>query len=79
MKTLSNGTFEEALTALKAGGRVRNGNWNGKGMYLEAQFPDEHSKMTQPYIYIHTVSGDLVPWLAAQQDIFSDAWEILSD
>lgn len=78
-KNDGNLSFEEALEALRDGKRVRNGNWNGKDMYLEAQFPDEHSKMTQPYIYIRTVSGDLVPWLASQQDLFSGAWEILPE
>lgn len=72
-------TFSSALETLKAGGRVARQGWNGKGQYLELQRPDEHSKMTLPYIYIHTVQGDLVPWLCSQTDMLSDDWETLSD
>ena len=28
--------------------------WNGKGVFIKLQVPDEHSKMTSPYIYIDT-------------------------
>lgn len=46
--------------------------WNGVGMYIQLQVPDEHSKMSLPYIYMKTVQGDLVPWLASQTDILTD-------
>jgi len=68
--------FGKALSALKAGKRVTRPGWNGKGMYLELQRPDEHSKMTLPYIYMRTVTGDLVPWLASQTDMLSEDWEV---
>lgn len=48
--------------------------WNGKNMYIELQRPDEHSKMTLPYIFMKTVQGDLVPWLASQTDMLCDDW-----
>lgn len=69
--------FSDALLELKAGGIVARDGWNGKGMYIEAQFPDEHSKMTLPYISMRTVQGDLVPWLASQTDLLSEDWEII--
>ena len=56
--------------------RVRRAGWNGKGMYLELQVPDEHSKMTLPYVYMRTVQGDLVPWLCSQTDLLATDWEI---
>jgi hypothetical protein len=31
--------------------------------------------MTLPYIFIHTVQGDRVPWLASQTDILATDWE----
>lgn len=71
-------TFGEALIELKSGGWVCRKNWNGPGQYLRLQTPDEHSKMTLPYIYIRTVQGDLVPWLASQTDMLSDDWMISS-
>lgn len=64
----------EALARLKAGKKVSRHNWNGPGQYLTLQVPDENSKMTLPYIYITTVQGDLVPWLASQTDILAVDW-----
>ena len=55
--------FGEAIKNLKEGKRVYRQGWNGRGMWLELQVPDEHSKMTLPYIYMKTVTGDLVPWI----------------
>lgn len=68
----------EALGALKDGERVQREGWNGKGQWLELQVPDDHSKMTLPYIYISTVTQDLVPWLASQTDILADDWEVVA-
>lgn len=66
--------FGQALEHLKAGGKVARVGWNGKGMWLALQRPDEHSKMTLPYIYMSTVTGDLVPWLASQTDLLAEDW-----
>lgn len=49
--------------------------WNGKNMYIQAQIPDENSKMKQPYIFI--VPGDrnlTVPWVASHADLFGEDW-----
>lgn len=67
--------FGDALKDLRSGFRVRRSGWNGKGMWLALQVPDEHSKMTLPYIYMSTVTGDLVPWLASQTDMLAEDWE----
>ncbi len=69
-------TFGEALEDLKAGRRVTRGGWNGKGMWLELQRPDQFSKITLPYIYMRTAQKDLVPWLASQTDMLASDWEI---
>ena len=71
--------FGQAVEALKLGSRVVRDGWNGKGMFLELQRPDSMSKMTLPYIYMSTVQGDLVPWLASQTDILSEDWSIILD
>lgn len=80
-------TFGEVLVWLKAGGRATRLGWNGKGMTLNLQVPDEHSKMTLPYLYIeypvnpdHHVypQGCRVPWLASQADVLADDWLVLS-
>jgi hypothetical protein len=68
-------SFSQALELLKHGYKVRRAGWNGPDQWLELQRPDEHSKMTLPYIYIKTQQDDLVPWLASQSDLLSDDWE----
>ena len=45
------------------------------GMWLELQKPEEHSKMTEPYVYMHTAQGRLIPWLCSQSDLLADDWE----
>lgn len=66
--------FGEALQALKRNERVAREGWNGHGMYVEFQLPDEHSKMGQPYLFMSPVGGDLVPWVASQSDLLADDW-----
>lgn len=68
--------FGWALDQLRGLFKVTRRGWNGKGQYLALQNPDEHSKMTLPYIYISTVQGDLVPWLASQTDLLAVDWEL---
>lgn len=66
--------FGEAIRRLKAGLTVYRDGWNGKGMWLGLQIPDAHSKMGLPYIYMSTVGGKLVPWLASQSDMLAEDW-----
>jgi len=70
--------FGWALKKLCEGASVSRDGWNGKGMWLRLQKPDGNSKMTLPYIYMRTVRGDLVPWLASQTDMLSSDWVISS-
>ena len=78
--------FGKALEALKEGKKVARKGWNGKGIYLDLQNPDAHSKMTLPYIYIVTTSlitdnpdapKGVVPWLASQTDMLAEDWIVL--
>lgn len=68
--------FGDALRKLKDGERLTRLGWNGKGQFLELQVPDEHSKMTLPYIFITTVQGARIPWLASQTDMLATDWII---
>lgn len=70
-------TFSQALEDLKAGNKITRSGWNGKGMWLELQVPDPHSKMTRPYIYMSTVDAALVPWVASQTDILAEDWFVV--
>lgn len=72
-------SFGWAIEQLKAGKKVARSGWNGKGMHLELQSPDEHSKMTLPYIFMFTAQGDYVPWLASQTDMLSEDWGLVED
>lgn len=64
----------EVVRAMKADPtkRFARRGWNGKNMYIQLQVPDEHSKMTLPYVYMKTAQGDLVPWLCSQSDLVSE-------
>ena len=76
--------FGAALQELKRGNKVARSGWNGKGLWVELQTPDEHSKMTLPYIYINypddakTTPGAKVPWLASQTDMLAEDWSIVA-
>ena len=78
-----NMTFGEALISLKSGGKVQRDGWNGKGLWLELQTPDAHSKMTLPYLYLNypddaqNTPGARVPWLASQTDMLAEDWAIV--
>ena len=54
-------------------------------MWLQLQVPDEHSKMTLPYIYLNypateqNPKGNRVPWVASQTDILANDWYVLED
>lgn len=78
--------FGTALESLKDGKAVARKGWNGKGIYIELQRPDAHSKMTLPYIYIVTTGlqsnnpaapRGVVPWLASQTDMLAEDWDIV--
>lgn len=75
--------FGSALEALKANMKVSRSGWNGKGLWLELQVPDAHSKMTLPYIFMsypedaQNTPGARVPWLASQTDMLAEDWGIV--
>ncbi len=78
-----NMNFGEALTSVKQGKKIARSGWNGKGMWVELQVPDAHSKMTLPYLYLNypadaqNTPGARVPWLASQTDILAEDWSVV--
>ncbi len=70
--------FSWALRRLLEGNKIARDGWNGKGMWLHLQVPDEHSKMRRPYIYMKPVDGDLVPWSASHSDLLAADWSVVS-
>ena len=78
--------FGKALELLESGHSVFRTGWNGNGIFIKVQFPDKHSKMTAPYIYIDTTGLQtdnpsaprvIIPWLASQTDLLADDWQQL--
>ena len=67
-------SFGWALEQIRRGMRVQRTGWNGKGMYIEIQNPDETSKMTNPFIFMKTADNNFVPWLASQTDLLANDW-----
>lgn len=81
-------SFSDAYKYLERGMRVARKGWNGKEIYLEMQFPDAHSKMTQPYVYIVTTGlqtdnenapKGIVPWTPSQTDMAAKDWVFVND
>ncbi len=75
-----------AIDAMRDGLRVTRRGWNGPGQYLKLVVPAARRRnvspgpqMTLPYIYITTVQGDQVPWLASQTDILATDWECVPE
>jgi hypothetical protein len=78
--------FGIALQYLKQGHKVARKGWNGKGIFIKLQRPDEYSKMTHPYIFIDTTGlqtdnphapKSRVPWLASQTDMLAEDWQVI--
>lgn len=69
--------FSWALKQVKAGKKIQRDGWNGKGLTVQAQYPDGQSKMTLAYLYIEYPDGKRCPWLASQTDIMADDWNVV--
>ena len=67
-------TFGEALLHIKQGGAVSREGWNGTGMKVQAEFPDDHSKMDRPYCYIQDIHKVNTPWTPSSGDLFAYDW-----
>lgn len=69
-------SFSVAFELVKNGKTIARDGWNGNGLLVRAQFPDEHSKMGNPYLYIDATAlgGALNPWVPSQTDLFANDW-----
>lgn len=72
---LCNLSFGSAFDNLRFKGfsYMRMSNWN-KDVKIRIQYPDEHSKMTAPYLYVESRFGN-VPWKENMIEMFSNNWE----
>lgn len=67
--------FGLALEAMKKGMGARLPHWK-PDVVIRAQYPDEHSRMTAPYLYVESRFGR-VPWKETMIELFSDDWVIV--
>ena len=68
-------SFGDALKLVKRGMGMRLPQWK-EDVVIRAQFPDEHSKMTAPYLYVESRFGR-VPWRETEIELFSEEWEVV--
>ena len=67
--------YGHAFDAAFNGFAIRLPNWSDD-VIVKAQFPDEHSKMTHPYLYVESRFGR-VPWMPTQVEMFATTWQII--
>jgi hypothetical protein len=67
--------FGKAFEEVKNGKGMRLPQW-ANDVTVKAQFPDEHSKMTAPYLYVESRFGK-VPWKETMIELFSEKWEVI--
>lgn len=68
-------TFGQAFEQTKKGYGMRLPSWS-KEVVVRAQYPDENSKMTAPYLYVESRYGR-VPWKETMIELFSENWEVI--
>lgn len=71
-------TFEDAVNWAKLGEKVSRESWKD-GTYVECQFPDENSKMTEPYFFMHTEDDRIIPWSISHDAVFAKDWFIYNE
>lgn len=67
--------FGQAFEEVKKGKGMRLPHWSSD-VIIRAQYPDEHSKMTAPYLYVESRFGK-VPWKETFIELFSENWEVV--
>ena len=66
--------FGDAFLQAQAGSAIYRPSWNGKNQWVYVQYPDNHSKMTSPYLVL--VQGEnQTPWVPSTGDLFAEDWE----
>lgn len=54
---------------------MRLPNWSAD-VVIKAQYPDAHSKMSAPYLYVESRFGR-VPWKETMIELFAENWEVV--
>ena len=72
--------YEEALKEVKNGAGMRLPHWSND-VIIKAQYPDDNSKMTAPYLYAESCrDGKIrrVPWRETFPEMFSHEWIVVN-
>ncbi|MFJ7647721.1 hypothetical protein ACIQ1H_09235 [Lysinibacillus sp. NPDC097279] len=67
--------FGQAFEQVKQGKGMGLPQWQ-PDVVIRAQYPDEHSKMTAPYLYVESRFGR-VPWKETNIELFAENWEVV--
>lgn len=67
--------FGQAFEQVKLGKGMRLPQWQ-PDVVIHAQYPDEHSEMTAPYLYVESRFGR-VPWKETNIELFAENWEVV--
>ena len=70
--------FGGAIHSMIGGMKVARAGW-ARGVWLLIQYPDDHSKMTKPYVYRHGDVDEQVPWTPQHDDMLTEDWEIVEE
>lgn len=46
----------------------------GRGMWLELQYPSSQSKVTSPYVVACRSNGQVEPYVPTQEDLLAEDW-----
>ncbi|MGI9451986.1 MAG: Thoeris anti-defense Tad2 family protein [Geminicoccaceae bacterium] len=74
--------FDQAWIFIRNGRKMYRSGWNGEGLYVAAQYPDENSINTLPYCYIQgdgvggaSLGHNRGVWFPSMGDLFAEDWE----
>jgi len=67
--------FGEAFEQVKKGKSMRLPQWK-TDVSIKAQYPDDMSKMTAPYLYVESRFGK-VPWKETMIELFAENWLVI--
>ena len=68
--------FGQAFNEIREGQySMRLPNWS-EDVRIKSQIPDEHSKMSAPYLYVESRYGR-VPWKETFIELYSNDWVVI--
>lgn len=70
--------FSEALKLMKIGNYVRRASWNDLSIKVFAQYPDEGSANTKPYLVMKK-GEDRFPLDLSCESIFGEDWYVCQE